>query len=162
MFTVTVFEILLFEGRSYYPPPNRVQGAEGLKFQKKIFGFFLNHLKHDWFISFGGFQWFYFIFFFILINFFSTRNTKNSIFGTPIIPQTLNINNLRTASAKSINLHAFRKLIKYYLQNVPVKAVFTVTVFKILLYEGRLLLSPAQRGAENERVKQKKYIYIYI
>ena len=79
---------------------------------------------------------------------------------TPIIPQTLNINNLRTASAKSINLHAFRKLIKYYLQNVPVKAVFTVTVFKILLYEGRLLLSPAQRGTGNERVKQKKYIYI--
>ena len=80
---------------------------------------------------------------------------------TPIIPQTLNINNLRTASAKSINLHAFRKLIKYYLQNVPVKVVFTVTVFEILLYEGRLLLSPAQRGAGNERVKQEKYIYIY-
>ena len=79
---------------------------------------------------------------------------------TPIIPQTLNINNLRTASAKSINLHAFRKLFKYYLQNVPVKVVFTVTVFEILLYEGRLLLSPAQRGAGNERVKQEKYIYI--
>ena len=38
--------------------------------------------------------------------------------------------------------------------------MFTVTVFEILLYEGRLLLSPTQRGAGNERVKQEKYIYI--
>ena len=40
----------------------------------------------------------------------------NSIFETPIIAKTLNINNLRTTSAKSINLHIIRTLIEYSLQ----------------------------------------------
>ena len=78
---------------------------------------------------------------------------ENSIFVAPIIPQTLNINNLRTTSAKNINLHTIRKLIKYSLKNSLVKIVFIVTVFEILLFEGRLVLSPAQRGTGNERVK---------
>ena len=39
---------------------------------------------------------------------------KSSIFEIPIIPQTLKMNNLRTASAKSINVHTIRKLIKYF------------------------------------------------
>ena len=58
---------------------------------------------------------------------------KNSIFEMPIIAQTLNINNLRTASAKSINLHTIRKLTEYSLKIV-------LTVFEILLSEGRLVL----------------------
>ena len=33
---------------------------------------------------------------------------KNSIFEVPIIAQTLNINNFRTTSANSINLHIIR------------------------------------------------------
>ena len=37
---------------------------------------------------------------------------KNSIFEILIIPQTLNINNWRTTSAKSINLDSIRKLIE--------------------------------------------------
>ena len=41
---------------------------------------------------------------------------KNSILKMPIITQTLNINNLRTTSAKSINLHTIRKLIEYSLK----------------------------------------------
>ena len=36
----------------------------------------------------------------------------------PIITQTLNINNLRTASAKSINRYTIRKLVEYSLKNV--------------------------------------------
>ena len=43
---------------------------------------------------------------------------KNSIFEMPIITQTLNINNLRTKSAKSINLHTIRKLVEYSLKDV--------------------------------------------
>ena len=39
------------------------------------------------------------------------KKLKNSIFEIPIIPQTLNINNQRTTSAKSINLVIIRKLI---------------------------------------------------
>ena len=41
---------------------------------------------------------------------------KNSIFKMPIIAQTLKINNLRTTSAKSVNLHTMRKLVKYLLK----------------------------------------------
>ena len=41
---------------------------------------------------------------------------KNSIFEMPIITQTLNINNLRTASAKSINLHNIKNLVEYFLK----------------------------------------------
>ena len=37
---------------------------------------------------------------------------KNSIFETPIIAKTLNNNNLRTTSAKSINLHTIRTFIQ--------------------------------------------------
>ena len=79
---------------------------------------------------------------------------KNSIFEMPIIPQTLNINNLRTTNAKSINLHIIRKLIEYSSKNVPVRAMFTLSVFEILLFVGRtvLPLPPAQQGTGNERV----------
>ena len=43
---------------------------------------------------------------------------KNLIFEMSIITQTLSINNLRTTSAKSINLHDIRKLVEYSLKNV--------------------------------------------
>ena len=67
---------------------------------------------------------------------------KNSIFEIPIIPQTLNI-----------NLRIIRKLIKYSLKKVLKKTMFTLTVFEILLFEGRSVLEPAQRIPGNKRVK---------
>ena len=75
---------------------------------------------------------------------------KNSDFEMPIILQTLN-NNLRTTSAKSINLYTIRKLIEYSLKHVSVKAMFTV--FEVFLFEGRSVLSPAQRGTRSARAK---------
>ena len=44
----------------------------------------------------------------------------------PVIPQTLSINNSRTARAKSINLHTIRKLIEYSLENLPLKAMLLI------------------------------------
>ena len=44
-----------------------------------------------------------------------SEKLKNSIFQTPLIPQTLNIDNLRTAKAKSINL---RVILGYSFKNV--------------------------------------------
>ena len=66
---------------------------------------------------------------------------KNLIFEMPIIPQTLSINNLRTTRAKSINLHTIRKLIEYSFKKVGIKAMFSLTVFEILMSEGRWVLS---------------------
>ena len=74
---------------------------------------------------------------------------KKLIFEMPIIIQTLNIDNLRATSAKSINLNTIRKLVEYSLKNVPAKAMFNLTV---LLPEGRSALTPAQRDTGNERV----------
>ena len=77
---------------------------------------------------------------------------KNSI---SIIPQTLNINNYRTTSAKSINLDIIRKLIKYSLTNFLVKGMFTNIAFEILLFEGRSIFWPAQQITGSKRVKWK-------
>ena len=55
---------------------------------------------------------------------------KNSIFEMPIITQTLIINNLRTTSAKSVNLNFIRKLVEYSFKNVLAKAMFILTVFE--------------------------------
>ena len=43
---------------------------------------------------------------------------KNSNFEIQIIPQNLNINNFKTANAKSINLRTIRKLNKYPLKHI--------------------------------------------
>ena len=49
---------------------------------------------------------------------------ENSIFEMPIIPETLNINNLRNTNAKSMNLHTIRKFIEYSLKNILIKQYF--------------------------------------
>ena len=87
---------------------------------------------------------------------------KISIFEMPIITQTLNINNLRTTSGKSINLHTIRKLVEYSLKNVAAKAMFTLSVFEILLSEGRSVLSPAQRSTGSETVNVMNNPFLYF
>ena len=72
-----------------------------------------------------------------VLTFSAPEKLKNSIFEIPITPETLNISNQRTTSTKSINLDIIRKLIEYSLKNVFVKAMFTLTVFEIQLFEGR-------------------------
>ena len=78
-----------------------------------------------------------FLFFF---NYFSTGKFDKRDFEMPIIPQTLNINNMRTASAKSINLHNIRKLIEYSLKKNCVKATLTLIVSEIFMYKGSWVL----------------------
>ena len=46
------------------------------------------------------------------------EKSENFILELQIITQTLNINNLRTKSAKSINLPTIRKLVEHSLKNV--------------------------------------------
>ena len=70
-----------------------------------------------------------------------------------IISQDLNMNNLRTTITKSINLNTIRKIIKYFLKNVPVKAMFTLTIFDILLFKGKSVLSTAHWDTGSEWVK---------
>ena len=58
----------------------------------------------------------------------------------------------RKTGAKSINLNIIRKIIEYFLKRFFVNAIF-ITVFEILLFEGRSVLPPTQRGTGSERVK---------
>ena len=81
------------------------------------------------------------------------KKFKKFIFEIPRIAQVLNINNLRTTSAMSINLQTIRKLIEYSLEIVLVKTMFTLTVFEILLSQGRSVLWPAQQVIGSKRVK---------
>ena len=69
---------------------------------------------------------------------------KNLTFEMPKIPQTFNVNNLKATNAKSVNLHTIRK--------------FTLTIFEILPFEARWVLSPAQQGTGSEMVKVCSFI----
>ena len=127
----------LKEGR-YYHSRNGAQGTKVLNFQwktKEMFGFCWYCLKSDGLTSLEIFVWFLFFFKFCL-TLLVTEKLKTWIFETPIIPKTLNINTQGSTSAKSIYLHIVRKLIGYSLQKVLVKAVFTLTVFQMLLFKG--------------------------
>ena len=104
-------------------------------------------------------------FFGLFLNLLVPEKLKTSIFEIPISQQLLNINNLRTTSVRSLNLHTIRKLIEYSFQNM-VKEMVAYTFFNILLTECRSIFWPAEEGTESERakflVKNQKYIYIYI
>ena len=52
-----------------------------------------------------------------------------------------------------------RKFIEYFLKKVLVKAMFTLTVFGILLFEGISVLGPGQRGTGSERVSFQSLFY---
>ena len=78
---------------------------------------------------------------------------KNSIFEISIIPQTLNITNYRTPSAKPINLDIIRKFIEFSLKNNCVKTMFSLTVFGILLFKGRSVLWSVQLVTGCKRVQ---------
>ena len=77
---------------------------------------------------------------------------KDSISEMAIITETLNIHNLRTTSAKSINLHTIRKLVEYSFKNIPTELMFTLAAFEILLSEGRLVLRPTRWDTGRERI----------
>ena len=148
MFSLAVFDILLFEGRSVLGSAQRVPRSESVKVsvENQKIGFCWNYLKCDWLTSLGGFEWFL-ILFLILFNLsVVSEKLKNLVYEMPIISLALNISNLRTKSKKSINQHTITKLIKCSLKTVHVKAMFTLIVFEILLFEGRSVLSPTQRG----------------
>ena len=101
---------------------------------------------------------------FLLPNLSVPEKLENSISEIPIIPQILNIKNYKTTSVKSMNLDIIRQLKEYPLKIVFVKAMFTLTIFNIILFEGRSILWPAQRVTGNERVNyflKKKDRYKY-
>ena len=128
------------------------KGKVSVKSQKKC-GISWNFMKSDWFERLGGFEW--------ILNFFSftpsePKKLKDSIFDIRVILQTLNITNLRSTGAKSINLHAVRKLIECSLRNCRLKALFAFTVFEILLSKCWSVLSLNRCDTGSKRVKVQR------
>ena len=98
--------------------------------------------------------------FWMVLNFFwfcltlsVPEKLKTWIFEIPVITQGLNINNLRTTSAKSINLNTIRKLLEYSLKRAGAKTVFILRVSGILRSEGRSVLWATQRRSGSKGVK---------
>ena len=148
MFTLTIFEIWLFEGRSALPLAQQGTRIERVKVSLKNQKITCRAIDLQAQEVLNGF----YLFFKFCLTLSVPKKFKNSIFEMPIIPQTSNINNLRGRSAKSINLHTVRKVIKYSLKKVSLKAMFTLNFFEILL-EGRSALLLAERGTKSEWVK---------
>ena len=59
---------------------------------------------------------------------------------------------LENHKCKVYQPESIRKVIKYSFKNVTVK-MFTLTIFKILLFLGRSVPSPAQQSTGSERAK---------
>ena len=91
--------------------------------------------------------------FWFCLTFSKPEKFKKLVFEISMIPKTWNINNVRTKSSKTITWYTIRKFLQYSLKNFLVKAIFTLTVFEILLFQGRLVLSPTQQGTGSVRVK---------
>ena len=148
MFTFTTFEIFLFGGRLVLSAAQWGTESERLKIsvknQKTIW--LLLKLLEKWLTYKVTRFWMVFNSFWFCFTLSVAEKLKNSIFEIPIILQNLNINNWRATSAKSINLIIITKLIKYSFKNVRVKAMFTIILLEILLFESRSVLSTRQRG----------------
>ena len=96
---------------------------------------------------------FNFLFYLFSLTFSVPEKLKNSIFEMPIITQILKINNLKTTSAKYINMHTIRKLVEHSLKMLLGKSIVWSPNFRKLLSKGRVVLSPVQLGTGSEMVK---------
>ena len=92
------------------------------------------------------------IFFFCCLILSVPEKFKNLIFEIPIIPQTLNISNQRTTSARSIILDIIRKLIEYSLKNFLLKTMFNLIVFEILLFKRSVGIKTLIAGYREQKV----------
>ena len=105
MFTVIVFEILLWKTISVLWPAKWSTGSKRVKVsvENQICIGNLFQLLEKWLNYKIRRFWMVFEFFRFCLSLSVAQKLKNSIFQMPIITQTLNINNLRTTSAKFIN-----------------------------------------------------------
>ena len=132
MFTLIAREILLFESRSALSPAQRGTGSERVEVSVKILKNIriLLKLLEKWLTYKLKRFSMVFNFFRFCLTISVPQKLKTLIFEMPIFPQTLNINTLRTTSAKPISMHTIGKLIKYSLKNVSVKTMFTINSFR--------------------------------
>ena len=119
MFTLILFEILLYKRGSVMSPVQWIRGSGRVKVSvknKRIFGICYNRFKSDLITRLGDFEWFLFVFDFLTLSIPS--KSKNSNFEMAIVRQILNLDMLRTLSTKSMILHTIKKLIKYSLKSI--------------------------------------------
>ena len=79
---------------------------------------------------------------------------RNLILDIPIATQTLSINNLRTTSAKSINLYTIRKLVEYSLKIAWQRQCFLLPFWRCCSRQVGLYYDPPSR---EERAKGLRF-----
>ena len=151
MFTLTVFEILLFECRSVLWPAQWGAESESVKIsvkKQKNVGLLLKLLEKWLTYKISRFWmafvlFIYLFIFLVLFNPFSTGKTRflrfekfHKLWTWTREPQVQSL----SVCQPGYHWKAYRIL----LSKVPIKAMFTLTVFEILLFEGRSVLPPAQ------------------
>ena len=82
------------------------------------------------------------------------KKLKNSIFEMSVIRQNLNINNLRTTTAKVYQPAYHYKACLIFLRKCSARVMFALLVFEMLLSQGRSILRPTQQGTWRERVSK--------
>ena len=97
-----------------------------------------------------------FKFFLFCLTLSVTEKLKNSISEMPIITQTLNINNLRTTSAKSINVDTIRKLVEYCLKNLMARVTLFLSFWRYCSLKVGLYCDPPS-AAQGEEVLMTKF-----
>ena len=102
MFTTTVFEMLLFVDKTVLSPTQRDTGSERVnvptKNQKNLR--ILLKLLEKWLAYKFMRFWVVFHFFWFYLTLSLPKKLEKLICEMPVVPQTLNINNMRTTNAK--------------------------------------------------------------
>ena len=115
MFTLTVFEIWLFECKWQLWPTQQCTRRERVKVWVKNQKKYWELLGKGWNDKIRRF-WMVFRFLWFSLTLSVPEKLKKSIFEIPICTQILNINNLRATSGNSINLHTIIKFVEYSLK----------------------------------------------
>ena len=161
IFSLTLFVILLSQCSSVLRRAQRAPGSKRAKClvkNQKTVSFLLQLQSQGVSIDFTSFS-------FCLI-FSVSDKLQNLIFEVSIILKTSNIHNQKSKSEKSINMHIFQNLIKFFLTNTVLKIMCTFIVSDILLFEGSLAVGHAELATGSERVtflvKNRKTLWLFL
>ena len=155
MFTLSIYEILLSKVRSVLWPTQQSTGSKSLKVSAKKQKYIANlfHLLEKWLIYKIRRFWIIFKFFWVLFKPFSTAKIEKLDYWDANNYTNFKHKQLEKHKYKVYQPNTIKKLVECPLRNVAAKAIFSLTVFEILLSKGTSVLWPAQWSTARERIQ---------